>query len=307
MNKTMKYREKKITIVIPNWNGHKDTLECLDSLQRLTYTNYEIVVIDNGSTDGSAAIIRESNPEVMIVELQENTGFTGACNEGIKYAIEAGAEYVFLLNNDTVLNDDDLLEKMSEYLENNLDVGMLAPVTLYHETNKIWFSGGELERNTGILKLWDQGEEYIKHDAVNCTFLVGCALFLKTDLIQKIGGFYWPYFLTSEESELCVNIMDRGYKLAILRNVSLFHKVSRSMGEQSPLLTYFLYRNKLLFAKRNRINFTVFDLCKILKYYVKGFLSSIKRGNFRAAMSVVLGVWDFVLGKYGKGYYEGEL
>lgn len=308
MNSLMEH--KKVTIVIPNWNGHKDTVECLNSLESLTYSNYEIVVIDNGSTDGSVAMLRESNPDIMIVELPDNTGFTGACNEGIKMAVESGSEYVFLLNNDTVLNDADMLEKMSGYLEDNTDVGMLAPVTLYHDTNKVWFAGGELDRNTGILKLWGQGEEYTKdneHEAVYCTFLVGCALFVRTELLQKIGGLYQPYFLTSEESELCVNIMDHGYKLAVLCNVSLFHKVSRSMGVESPLLTYFLYRNKLLFAKRNAVNFSVSDLFKITAYYLRGFLSAIKRGNYGAAMGVVRGVWDFILGKYDKGYYEGKL
>lgn len=301
---------KKVTIVIPNWNGREDTLECLNSLQRLTYRDYEIVVIDNGSTDGSVDVLRESYPDITVVELQENTGFTGGCNEGIKIAAEGGAEYVFLLNNDTILDDDDILEKMSGYMEENADVGMVAPVILYEGTSDIWFAGGELDRNTGILALWDQDTEYTrgsKQEAIYCSFLVGCALFVRTEIVQKIGGFYQPYFLTSEESELCVNITDRGHKLAVLCNVSLFHKVSRSMGIQSPLLTYFLYRNKLFFVRRNAIDFSVSDLYKITNYYLRGFASLLRRGNYGAAMGIVRGVWDFVLGRDGKGYYKEKL
>lgn len=255
--------------------------ECIESLQRLTYENYQITVVDNGSVDGSVDKLRLEFKQIKIIDLAENTGFTGACNVGITDAINSEVDYIFLLNNDTLLDDVNILERMTQYLEENSQVGMISPVVLYEGTRSIWFGGGDVNRNTGIIKLWDHGKEYEKpgsEKASECSFLAGCALFMPIEVARKTGGFYEPYFLTSEESELCVRIMDYGYKLAVLESMSIYHKVSRSMGVESPLLVYFMYRNKLFFARRNAKSFTVWNLLEIVQYYLRGFLSFLKKG-----------------------------
>lgn len=300
----------KITIAIPNWNGCEDTLECLSSLTRLSYNNYEVVVVDNGSSDNSVVRIKAEFPDTHVIALEDNTGFTGACNTALDYADRSGARYIFFLNNDTVIDNEDLLSDMADHMDSQKSLGMLSPTVLYNNTNRIWFGGGDIERNTGLVKLWNQGAEYDHPDhtgLIECTFLAGCALFVRVELMKSVGGLYEPYFLTSEESELCIRISDMGYKLAVVRDIYMQHKVSQSMGESSPLLVYFMYRNKLIFIKRNAENIRLGDIYKISMYIARGLSSFAFRGKPAQAMSLLRGVVHFLTGVEGKGYYGNIL
>jgi GT2 family glycosyltransferase len=303
-------KKTRTYIIIINWNGFKDTIKCLDSLTIISHENLSILVVDNGSTDKSVQEIEKAHPEVNIIKLKTNTGFTGGCNAGIHAALRNNANYIFLLNNDTLIDDEMLIDRMINYLEANTDVGIVSPIVLNYPEGKIWFGGGHLDRNTGIIQLEKRGDKYHKpltESATIVTFLYGCALFVRADLLRKVNGFYEPYFLTSEESELCIKAMDLGYKLALLENVYLFHKVAQSMIRGSFLWSYFLYRNKLIFIKRNAIDFSIADLFKVLLYYMRGLAGFLRNGNYSAAVGLIKGVLDFALGREGKGYFEKKL
>jgi GT2 family glycosyltransferase len=300
----------KVLIVIINWNGYKDTIECLDSLKIVSYENLSIIVVDNGSTDKSVQEIKRLHPEVDIISLQSNTGFTGGGNAGIRTALEQNADYVFLLNNDTLIDDEMLIDRMVEYLEEHPNLGIASPVVLNYPEKRIWFGGGDLDRNTGIIKLERRGTEYSKTASESVkivSFIYGCALFIRADLLRKVHGFYEPYFLTSEESELCVKAMDLNYELCLFENIYLYHKVAQSMVRGSFLWSYFLYRNKLIFIKRNAIKFSINDLFRVILYYMRGLGGFLKRKNYPAAMGLIRGVLDFFLGREGKGYFENKL
>lgn len=307
-------KNAKVSIVIINWNGYKDTIKCLSTLKIISYDNLFIIVVDNGSTDKSVQEIETSHPEVDIIKLDNNTGFTGGSNAGIHAALEKDAEYIFLLNNDTLIDDATIIGRMIGYLESHIDVGIASPVILNYPERKIWFAGGHLDRNTGIITLEKQGHDYNKsltssanESARSVTFLYGCALFIRADLLRKVDGFYEPYFLTSEESELCIRAMDLGYKLALLEDVYLYHKVAQSMVRGSFLWAYFLYRNKLIFVQRNAKEFSITDFFKIVLYYIRSLVGCLRRKNFPAATGIVKGVFDFVMGREGKGYFENKL
>lgn len=296
--------------MIVNWNNYPDTIECLNSLREVTYNNYQIIVVDNGSKNESVKNITNMNPRLNVIALKENLGFPGGCNVGIKAALEIGAEHIFLLNNDTIICDKEILDKMASFMDTNLEMGMISPVILYNNSDKIWFCGGQLDRNTGILELWDSGEKW--RDFANpsvrpCSFLAGCALFVRTHILSKTDGLFEPYFLTSEESELCVRIADMGYGLGVFEGAKIYHKISRSVGVQSPLGVYFLYRNKLFFAKRNAQNFGPAALFKIIRYYISGFIAYSIKGKFDLSVALMRGVRDFILGRDGMGFYNGKL
>lgn len=300
----------KVSIVIINWNGYRDTIECLNSLKIISYNNLSIIVVDNGSTDKSVLEIKKFHPEVNVIKLNSNTGFTGGANAGIRAALSNQADYIFVLNNDTLIDDEMLIHRMVKYSEKHLDAGIISPVVLNYPEGKIWFDGGHLDRNTGIIKCDERGRDYEKpltKSDKNVTFIYGCALFMRADLLRKVHGFYEPYFLTSEESELCIKATDLGYKLVLLEDIYLYHKVAQSMVRGSFLWAYFLYRNKLIFIKRNARRFSICDFFKVFFYYIRGFVGFLRRKNYSAALGILKGVLDFFLGREGKGYFENKL
>ena len=123
----MKSDSPKVAIVILNWNGLADTLECLDSLQKIVYPNYVVVVIDNGSNGNDAEIIKKKFGDfVFVIEEEKNLGFAGGCNEGIRWALHSGAKYVLLLNNDTVVDPNFLIELVN-VAQNDPQIGIVGP------------------------------------------------------------------------------------------------------------------------------------------------------------------------------------
>src|SRR6185437_4490522 len=132
----------KIFVVILNWNGTKDTIPCLHSIQKSDSSNYELLVVDNGSTDDSVAILRREFPLLTLLEIEENCGYAGGVNVGIQYALEQGAEWILLLNNDTVV-DPHFLSAFSQKIEENPNVGIVGgwPIRFY-EPDKLDHLGG---------------------------------------------------------------------------------------------------------------------------------------------------------------------
>ncbi len=299
-----------VAIVIVNYNGFADTRECLCSLCNVKYSNLSIILVDNASTDGSLEMLRDEFTKVHFVRSEINLGFTGGNNLGLEKAYEYSPDYILLLNNDTIVSEN-LLDELTCYMDDNPNVGLAGPLTLYYDSDDIIaFAGGNLNRNTGIVKYLHKGNkrDNITARALYCTFIEGAALFIRTEVIKNIGGLNNLYFLTSEESELCVRITDLGYQLSVLTSCCIWHKVSRSMGAESELSNYFIFRNKLWFVKRNNHHPSLLDLIQFLKYYITSFYSYIfKKGNYGAAKGMIYGVFDFFMGVDGPGRYRNKL
>ncbi|MCU0533217.1 MAG: glycosyltransferase family 2 protein [Hydrococcus sp. Prado102] len=246
----------KISIIILNWNGKKDTLECLKSVQKIEYKNYEVVVVDNGSSDGSVQAIKSHFKDVKIIENGANLGFAEGNNKGIAYALEQGTDYVFLLNNDTIV-ESKILNNFLEVTEEYSEVGIFAAkIYYYDEPNKIWYAGAAwLPQKARFTQLGfnqiDDGFSWneIKETAYAC----GCALLIKANVIKKIGMLEPKYFLTWEETDWCYKAYRAGYKCLFVPKAIVWHKVSASFsgGNQGLLVRYFMERNRLLWIERN--------------------------------------------------------
>ena len=138
-----------VFIIILNWNGWKDTVACVESCLNLTYTNYRILIIDNKSTDGSVAELKARLPEIEIVETDRNLGFAGGNNVGIRIALDQHADYIWLLNNDTVV-DPQCLSQMLQAAEADNHIGMVGSKIYYHHKSEtLWFAGGEIDFENG--------------------------------------------------------------------------------------------------------------------------------------------------------------
>jgi hypothetical protein len=244
-----------VAVVILNWNNASDTLNCLDSVFNLDYPNFFPIVVDNGSKDDSVNQIRSAHPSVEILETGENLGYAEGNNYGIRHAIEIGADYVFVLNNDTLVSPTILDELVSE-AEENPKIGIVGPTVYMLDAENILYSAGSFI-DWRIGRTWHRGMyqsagQYADlYDPEMVDFIPGCGMLVRSEFI-KIGGYFnSQYYLNYEDVEWCVRASKHGYEVLYVPKAVMWHKDSATIGHGSPMHTYYLTRNALLFFYRN--------------------------------------------------------
>lgn len=246
----------KVYIVVLNWNGGDDTLQCLESLQTLSYKNFSIVLVDNGSTDGSVERIRKKNWPIQItfIETGKNLGFAEGNNVGIRYALAEEAEFILLLNNDTVVDGgmvDELISAAARYPQD----GCFGPRILYMDRpDTVWFNEARWDMRNLRLSFPGQDKPATELPSwdVDTDYVCGAALFFRAEVARQIGLLDSRFFLVFEEADWCFRAHRAGYGCKVVPSAKLWHKVGASFGsEGSPLRTYFSSRNRLLWGERN--------------------------------------------------------
>ena len=242
-------------IIILNWNGWKDTLECLQSVHRINYPNFRVLVVDNGSTDESVAHIRQAFPDVDILETGKNLGYAGGNNAGIAHALKEQADFILLLNNDTIV-DPGILTAFVDAASVYPAAGIFGTKSYYYsKPDTIWALGGKWDRSTTEITFICQGKSdntasFFQPFEVD--YVVGCALFCRVDVVQNIGMMEEAFFLNFEEMDWCYRARAADYLSYSVPSAKLWHKVSVSFGgAESPLWKYFMTRNELLWARRH--------------------------------------------------------
>jgi GT2 family glycosyltransferase len=244
----------KVAIIVLNWNGKKDTLACLESLEKLTYPNFETILVDNGSTDASCAAIRERFPSCHLLETGANLGFAGGNNAGIRRAIERQADYLFFLNNDTIVASD-ILESFVETFRSRPAAGVLgAKIFLFDQKDTLDHLGGVWNKATGTFELVglrkkENGVSWQEPEKID--YVCGAGLMIKREVVEAIGGFEPRFFLIWEESDFCFRARRAGFQILTCPQARLWHKVSSSFIGGKPHSTYFWWRNRLLWIERN--------------------------------------------------------
>jgi len=243
-----------VSIIILNWNGKADTLECLDSLNEIDYSHHEIVVVDNGSADGSVSAIRQHFPHTHIIDTGENLGFAEGNNVGIRYALESDSDYILVLNNDTWVNSD-LLSTLITAARATDNKFVYGPAILYaNPEDTIWFAGGKWNQEKLTFDYPLQGEKITNLPAnpYETDYICGAALFFHRSIAERIGLFDKRFFLVWEESDWCYRANNAGYPSLMVPASKIWHKVGVSFGsESSPLRQYFSTRNRLLWIEKN--------------------------------------------------------
>ena len=242
---------KKVSIISINYNQAEVTCEMLSSLQKLTYPNVEIIVIDNGSPTDPTQIITSSFPDIKYIRSNHNLGFAGGNNLGIK---NSTGDYIMFLNNDTEV-DPGFLEPLVQLFESNPYAGLASSKILYHNSDDVIQYAGSTSINpfTGRNKrIGFMEKDSGQYESIRETDLGhGAAMMVPRKVIDKIGVMPEFFFLYYEEVDWCESIKRAGYKIYFVPQSKVYHKESMSVGKNSALKTYYLTRNRLLFMRRN--------------------------------------------------------
>lgn len=244
----------KVTIIILNWNGKNDTLECLSSISKINYSNFDVVVVDNGSTDDSVNAINTNFPDLHIIETGKNLGFAEGNNVGIRYALAAGSDYLLVLNNDTWV-DRDFLKRLVSEAVNTDNRFVYGPAIYYAEPdNMIWFAGAKWNNDklTFDFPLQKSLSGQLPSEPFASDYICGAALFFHRSVPEQVGLLDNKFFLVWEESDWCYRARNAGYPSLIVPDSKIWHKIGVSFGsESSPLRLFFSARNRLLWIEKN--------------------------------------------------------
>lgn len=286
-----------LSFVTISYNGLEDTCALIDSIQRVVHSvSYEIIVVDNASKENEAAAIRARYPSVIAIRSPHNSGFSGGNNLGIW---ASRGRYIFLINNDTYLEEDGL-PTLIDRLESRPEIGAVSPkIRFAFPPQNIQFAGfTPLNRITLRNKSVGYGcPDYGQFDYVRSVpYLHGAAMLIKREVIKRVGPMPEIYFLYYEELDWCTSITRAGYSLWFEPRFTVFHKESQSTGKSSTLRTYYLTRNRLLYAWRNlsgaeRLLSIIYQMTVAA---VKNSLLYLLTCRPKLAGTVWRGVFDFI-------------
>lgn len=240
----------KLGIVISNYNGWQDTLACLESLRAQTWQDFEVLLLDDASTDDSVQRLQSAaHGQVVFLPQKENRGFAAVNNLGMRRALADGADWVMLLNNDTVCAPD-MLEKL---MTQTPPEGVSCPKMLFMDPpDEIWFAGGTLDRRTGkVVHLGGHakdGPAYSEKKQVG--FITFCCVLLPRSVIEKVGYLDEDLFMYCEDVDYCIRLTEAGVPLWYLPDAVLHHKAGGTAG--GMLSVYYITRNTLTLRCRGR-------------------------------------------------------
>lgn len=303
----------KVSVVILNWNGINDTIACLKSIQELLVSEYKlsVIVVDNKSSDGSLeklGKIKLGESGIKLLANSANYGFAKGNNVGLKYAIESGAEYVLVLNNDTEV-DSLALQNMIIFMNENPAFGAVSPKIYFsrgyefHKTRYqkselgrvIWYAGGDIDWDNvyGVNRGVDEVDAGQFREKKETDFSTGACSLLRVEALKKVGLYDEKYFMYLEDVDLSIRMKKGGWKIGYCDRAYVWHKVAQSSGIGSDLNDYFITRNRILFGSR---------------YAPFRAKIALLRESFKLLFGgrnwQKIGVKDFYLGKFGKGSWK---
>ena len=218
-----------VFIIVLNYNGQKYLDECLTSIKLQTYQNYKIIVFDNASKDNSVNYVSRAFPSVILLQSEKNLGFAEGNNVAIKFALSHGANYVFLLNNDTIIKEDSL-DKLVATAECDGSIGIVGPAIFDIENRKFLQEAGMTTDMFGFPVSLKYYRNDSNSEVSEVFYLSGCALLIKADVLKEIGSFDQEYFMFAEDLDLCWRAQLMGYKVVVNKTSKIYHKGGGSIS-----------------------------------------------------------------------------
>ena len=252
-----------VFVVIPNWNLKEDTIACVESVLASSYSGLRVVVVDNGSRDGSPdALLDSFGAKIDQIVHEDNLGYAKGVNAGIRHALASGAEYVLLLNNDTLV-DARLMEYLIEASKGDTRSAVLGPAIYYQsEPERFWRLGA-------VKKPWLPVPLEIGRDApdtgqfpapFDVDYVTGCAMWVPTEIFEEVGLLDERYFMYFEDADFCRRVRCAGHRITVVPQACVWHKVSASTKELTPWAAYYRTRNRMVFyggSKRGPVGRTL--------------------------------------------------
>ncbi len=281
----------KVFVVVLNYNGKNVIQKCLMSVFKITYPNFEVVVVDNGSEDGSFELAKSYFSKAHFILNEANLGFSAGNNVGIRFSLERLAEYVLLLNNDVEV-EEDFLTKLVYKMESSPSTGIISPVIFNGYNKRVWFAGGKIHW-LRMKTAHDQrihSEEYLSSE-----FISGCAMLVRDDVFKKVGLLDKDYFLYWEDVDFSVRARNAGFSMGVLTSSWVYHFERSERAMQNKV--YWLVFSGLLFFEKNasvvlKLWTRPYTLFRRLKNYI-----DVIRGRNELANIVRKAYQDF---KYAK-------
>lgn len=290
----MNNSKPSVFIILLNYNGAKDTIACLQSLQKITYPKSNIVIVDNDSPDRSMEVIGHylssecvdhviynrpdkameyagKLPFVTFIQSGRNGGYGYGNNIGIKYALAHNADYVLVINNDTVV-DPGFLEPLVAMCEADATIGIASAKIYFHDRpDVIWFNGGRFHPYTAKIEHVNFNDKDVgQKPPEENTFISGCLWLVPRKVFETIGFINEEYFMYVEDLEYCQRVLNQGYLLRVCEKSHVFHKVGSSSGHWSPFFAYWMARNKMKFISEFSTG-----ICKLTAAFYNVFYVSL--------------------------------
>lgn len=244
----------RVAVVVLTWNGREDTLACLRSLQHARWDDLDVVVVDNGSADGTEEAVKAAFPEVVTIQNHANLGFAGGNNVGIDRALDRGAEAVLVLNNDTVVSPD-AISALVAAMEADPLVGACSPVLPYAgDPARLWFAGSSYDptrARAGRASAYETSAA-LPTAPVRITRAVGAAMLVRRSVIERVGAFAEELFYLYEDVEWSLRMRAAGWHILLVPAASIAHRVAASQGGDpvTPTTAYYGTRNDLEVGRR---------------------------------------------------------
>ncbi len=242
-----------VAVIVLNWRGLVDTLQCCASLAGATYRGMRVYVVENGSGDDSAEVLSREFPQFTHIANVENLGFTGGNNAAMDRALADGAEYVLLLNNDTEVAAD-FVSQMVAAADADPTIGVVGARIYYHSRpDELWYGGGRIDLGGWpIARHVDEGKRDTGEASGGETdFVTGCCMLLRAEMVRQVGMLDAAYGYYDEDVDLCLRAKAAGWRVWYEPRAKLWHKVSRSTARVGEAVLYYGWRNQVVLARRN--------------------------------------------------------
>ncbi|MFL6312455.1 MAG: glycosyltransferase family 2 protein [Terriglobales bacterium] len=290
-------RQPKVSIIVLTWNSYDVTRDCLLSLRKIDYPAFEVVLVDNGSVDGSGKKLAQDFPDVRVILNDKNLGFPGGNNVAMRDILARGTDYVLLLNNDTIVAPDFLAE-LVQVAESDQRIGMVSPKIYYFEpADKIWYAGGKyVPWKTFPIHVGLRETDVGSYDQTKeVSFVSGCALLVRAEAVQKVGLLDEIFFMGYEDVDWSVRTLRAGYKAMYAPASIVWHRDSyvtkQSMGFAKR--DFYNMRNAVLCARkylpRHQLPLFAFSMSTYVGYVT---LRSLFQADFKRAAGLYRGLWD---------------
>jgi GT2 family glycosyltransferase len=304
----------RTSIIILNWNSHEMTAECIRSLRAMDISDFEIIVVDNGSSDGSPDKLISQFPQITILPQRRNLGFAAGCNVGMRHALADEAEYVLLLNNDTVVGPG-FIREMLATIESDPRIGAVCPKIYFADRpNLLWYAGADFSPWTGTSKYrgWKEVDHGQLDDSKEITQATGCAMLVRCNALIDVGLLDEQFWAYVEDLDWSIRFRKQGYRLVFAPKARLWHRdgatAVKSLGSGSGAIRQFFSTRNMVFLARKHVPWWQ------MPTYAFGFMFNhivfytalhIRRHDFRALSAIYKGLTQGLRTSLSSGWVMG--